>query len=79
MAIDQSLYGTFNLTGKPMSFREFLEACKSRTRSDAKFTWIPRDFLHEHGLESDAVPHICRKFSVLAFRPGESMPVPNQQ
>jgi 2'-hydroxyisoflavone reductase len=57
MAIDRSLYGTFNLTGKPMSFREFLEACKNATRSDAKFTWIPRDFLHERGLESDAVLH----------------------
>ena len=57
MAIERSLYGTFNLTGKSMSFREFLEACKSATRSDATFVWIPQQFLHQHGLESDVVLH----------------------
>ncbi len=53
LAIDRSLYGTFNLAGRPMSFREFLDACKAATRSDAQFVWIPQDFLHEHGLETD--------------------------
>jgi 2'-hydroxyisoflavone reductase len=57
MAIDLSLYGTFNLTGRPTTFRQFLEACKTATRSDAKFTWIPQEFLHQHGLEPDAVLH----------------------
>ena len=57
MAIDLSLYGTFNLTGRPMTFRQFLEACKSATRSDARFTWIPQEFLHQHGLEPDAALH----------------------
>ena len=57
MAIDLSLYGTFNLTGKPMTFRGFLDACKAATRSDANFIWIPRQFLHEHGLEPDSVLH----------------------
>ena len=54
-AIDRSLYGTFNLTGKEMNFREFLDACKAATGSDAQFVWIPQDFLRQHGLETDAV------------------------
>ncbi len=57
MAIERQLYGTFNLTGHSMTFREFLDACKSATRSDAMFTWIPQEFLHEQGLEPDEVLH----------------------
>ena len=57
MAVERSLYGTFNLTGKSMSFREFLEACKGATHSDARFVWVPQQFLHEHGLEPDVVLH----------------------
>jgi 2'-hydroxyisoflavone reductase len=57
MAIDKALYGTFNLTGKSISFQEFLEECKRVTHSDANFIWIPQQFLHEHGLESDGVLH----------------------
>lgn len=55
MAIERRLYGTFNLTGRPMGFRQFLESCKTATRSDAEFVWIPGRFLREHGLETDAV------------------------
>jgi 2'-hydroxyisoflavone reductase len=54
LAIDRSLYGTFNLTGRPMSFREFLDACKAATWSDAQFVWIPQGFLHQHQLETSA-------------------------
>jgi len=57
MAINRILYGTFNLTGKPMTFREFLDACNRATNSDAKFTWIPQQFLHDHGLEPNSVLH----------------------
>jgi 2'-hydroxyisoflavone reductase len=53
LAIERPLYGTFNLTGRPISFREFLDACNSATRSNAQFVWIPQDFLHQHGLETD--------------------------
>jgi len=53
-ALNRPLYGTFNLTGRPMSFRQFLDACKSTTRSDAKFDWIPLPFLREHGLDTDS-------------------------
>ena len=57
LAIERSLYGTFNLTGRPMPFRQFLDACKSATRSDATFEWIPLPFLREHGLETDLALH----------------------
>lgn len=57
LAVNRSLYGTYNLTGNSISMREFLEACKLATRSDANFVWIPAQFLHEHGLDSDAVLH----------------------
>ena len=53
LAIDRALYGVFNLTGRSMTFREFLDRCKTATRSDAKFVWIPEDFLHRHQLETD--------------------------
>jgi 2'-hydroxyisoflavone reductase len=51
LAVEQALYGTFNLTGTPMTFRQFLERCNLATRSHAEFVWIPREFLHEQGLD----------------------------
>jgi 2'-hydroxyisoflavone reductase len=54
LAIDRSLHGTFNLTGRPRTFAEFIDACKAVTRSEAQFVWIGREFLHQHGLETDA-------------------------
>lgn len=54
LAIDRSLHGTFNMTGKPMSFQEFLAACKAVTLSDAQFVWVSQDFLQQHGLETDS-------------------------
>jgi 2'-hydroxyisoflavone reductase len=53
LTIDRTSYGTFNLTGRPMPFREFLDACNAATRSDARFEWIPLTFLREHGLDTD--------------------------
>jgi 2'-hydroxyisoflavone reductase len=53
LAINRSLQGTFNLTGRPMSFREFLDACNASVRSNAQFVWMPQDFLHQQGLETD--------------------------
>lgn len=54
LAIDRDLAGTYNLTGRPMRFREFLDACNAATGSDARFEWIPQQFLRERGLETDA-------------------------
>jgi 2'-hydroxyisoflavone reductase len=53
LAINRSLFGTFNLTGNPMSFRDFLAACNQVTQSDAEFIWIPQDFLERHDLQTD--------------------------
>jgi 2'-hydroxyisoflavone reductase len=54
LAIDRALYGTFNLTGRVMTFRGFLENCTNVTRCDAEFIWIPQKFLQEHQLETDS-------------------------
>ena len=54
LAIDRGQFGTFNLTGRPMRFQEFLDACKAATASDASFEWIPLEFLRAHGLDTDS-------------------------
>ena len=51
-AIDYSIFGTFNLTGIPISFREFLTECISATNSEAELVWIPKSFLQTQGLET---------------------------
>jgi len=60
LAIDRPLHGTFNLTGVPMTFRDFLARCAAATRSSSDFVWIPRDFLHAQGLDPD--PSYLGKF-----------------
>jgi 2'-hydroxyisoflavone reductase len=50
LAMDHSIFGTFNLTGRAMTFREFLNGCKSATHTDAELIWIPESFLREQGL-----------------------------
>ncbi|MFY9552541.1 MAG: NAD-dependent epimerase/dehydratase family protein [Thermoanaerobaculia bacterium] len=67
LAIERSLYGTFNLTGAPMTFRQFVERCNQATRSRAEFVWIPRDFLHQQDLDpapfnSPTIPSYLGKF-----------------
>lgn len=57
LAANRSLYGTYNVTGNSISFREFVDACKLATDSSANFIWIPEQFLREHGLDSDVVLH----------------------
>jgi nucleoside-diphosphate-sugar epimerase len=60
LAIDRGLFGTFNLTGAPMTFRDFLARCAVVTRSTSEVVWIPQDFLHQHGLDPD--PSYLGKF-----------------
>lgn len=71
LAIDQSIYGTFNLTGRPMTFRYFIEQCKAVAHSDAELVWIPEDFLHQHGMDAEPVPNWVRKFPY--WRPEPNM------
>jgi 2'-hydroxyisoflavone reductase len=56
-AINRSIYGTYNLAGRSISFREFLAKCSDATGSNADFVWVPQQFLHKQGLESNAVLH----------------------
>jgi nucleoside-diphosphate-sugar epimerase len=53
LAIHQRLLGTFNLTGRSIPFRTFLDRCKMATASNAEFVWIPRAFLSKEGLKTD--------------------------
>jgi len=45
--IERQFFGAFNVTGESMTFRAFLDGCKSATGSNAEFVWIPEDFLRE--------------------------------
>jgi 2'-hydroxyisoflavone reductase len=47
--------GTFNVVGpqnhqKPLSMREYLEACRKGTNSNATFTWVDAEFLQANGV-----------------------------
>jgi 2'-hydroxyisoflavone reductase len=72
-AIRRSLHGTFNLTGRPISFRQFVSACNAVTSSNAEFVWIPQSFLHQHGLETDyALGSFAGNFPL--WRPADALP-----
>jgi 2'-hydroxyisoflavone reductase len=43
--------GTFNATGKIVSFGDFLDACRRVTGSDAKLVWVPSERLLAAGAE----------------------------
>jgi 2'-hydroxyisoflavone reductase len=67
LAIEHSRYGTFNLAGAPMTFREFVNRCVAFTRSASEFVWIPRAALHGEGLDpapfnSPTTPSYLGKF-----------------
>jgi nucleoside-diphosphate-sugar epimerase len=73
LSINRSLYGTYNLTGRPMQFADFLKACNAATGSDAEFVWIPQTFLEQHGLPTDyALKTFSGNFPL--WRPKGAMP-----
>lgn len=49
-AIDEQIFGTFNLVETFRTFREHVDCCKAATHSNTEFVWIPRDFLEANGL-----------------------------
>lgn len=53
-AIDERLTGPFNATGpvNPTTIAELLYGCKAVTGGDATFTWVPAEFLEEHGVRA---------------------------
>ncbi len=48
--VEQKAFGTFNAVGPamPMSMGEMLEGIRAATNADARFTWVPADFLERH-------------------------------
>jgi 2'-hydroxyisoflavone reductase len=62
LAIDRPLYGTFNVTGRPMSFRSFLDDCRSATHSNAELVWITEAFLRNQGLVLQGQANWLRPF-----------------
>ncbi len=47
--VEAKTFGTFHVTGpaKELGMDGLLDSCKSVSKSDAKFTWVPADFLAE--------------------------------
>ncbi|GGG87043.1 NAD-dependent epimerase/dehydratase family protein [Edaphobacter dinghuensis] len=50
MSIERQMMGTFNLTGHPTTFRDYLASCNEVTDSDAQWIWIPKGFLVKQGI-----------------------------
>jgi 2'-hydroxyisoflavone reductase len=50
MSVERDTTGTFNLTGKSMTFREYLLGCNEVTDSDTEWIWIPKEFLAKEGI-----------------------------
>lgn len=52
-ALEEGRTGPFTALGpdRPLPFGELLETCRAVSRSDARFTWVPEDFLLERGVE----------------------------
>lgn len=51
-SVQEKLTGVFNTTAPPLSFAEFLDACRSATQSDAKLTWLGKDYLYAQDVEA---------------------------
>lgn len=51
LTVERRLFGTYNLTGPAMTFREYVASCNTVMRSHAEYIWIPQDFLHAQGLD----------------------------
>ena len=49
--VERRLTDEFNVVRQAMPWGEFLDACISVAGTDARLTWVPGDFLADHGLE----------------------------
>jgi 2'-hydroxyisoflavone reductase len=49
LAVDRGVHGVFNVTGKEITFRDFLETCRSASHSNAELVWVPQAFLEKQG------------------------------
>jgi 2'-hydroxyisoflavone reductase len=50
--VEQNLIDDYNVVRQPMPIGEILNSCVDVTGQGSSLTWIPADFLAEHGLES---------------------------
>jgi 2'-hydroxyisoflavone reductase len=51
--VEQRRTGPYNATGPrhPIPFSELLDLCRQASRSEARFTWVPEDFLLQQGIQ----------------------------
>ena len=49
-SVERQITGTFNLTGRVITFREYLAACNKATDSNAEWIWIPSEVLAKEGV-----------------------------
>ncbi len=56
--IEDHTTGVFNATGpdKPLTMQQVLDASKAVSKSDAKFTWIPAEWLKAKGVSEGELP-----------------------
>jgi 2'-hydroxyisoflavone reductase len=47
---ERNVGGTFNATNSGVPWRELLETCRDVVGADAEITWVPDEFLVEHGV-----------------------------
>jgi 2'-hydroxyisoflavone reductase len=50
--MEQDVSGMFNVTGNPVTLNTLFETCKRVSKSDAKFTWAPPEFLAKHNVKA---------------------------
>jgi 2'-hydroxyisoflavone reductase len=52
LGVERDLTGTYNATGpaKTLTIKKMLEGIKKGTGGDAKFTWVPTEFLEKHAV-----------------------------
>lgn len=46
--------GIYNAAGPTLSFEAMLQACRRATDSDATFTWVSKDFMHQIEIDTEA-------------------------
>ncbi len=51
-SVERRLSGVFNAAAPPLGFAEFLDVCRTVTHSDARLSWIDKDYLYSQGIEA---------------------------
>lgn len=51
-SVEAKTVGIFNTAAPPMTVRDLLNLCRDVTQSDAKLTWLPKQFLYGQNVEA---------------------------